>query len=313
MASDNIPRSTSSSPNWLDAVPDHVLKPKSTFASQIRRAFLTSGLLVYSSTAISMVLALLIAGDGRLPIASLVVLVFLVTGTACGFRLLAPAPLQQDPLGLVFDETNKKHNSSRNSKVAKTALDTFAALALLVLMLPLIITIAFLIRLDGGPVFFYSTRVGRFGRPFVSVKFRVMVTDRYLDERLREEKLWVVDKANVRQKGVDYRFTRIGRFLRMASLDELPQLINVLKGDMSLVGPQPLPPSQRVLNSEAVKDYLSVRPGLTGSSKLGKFGEDSVSEILNSDLLYVRDWSFWKDIRLLAQAVFRTFSEILSH
>lgn len=172
-------------------------------------------------------------------------------------------------------------------------------------MSPLLLTLAAAIRFDSqGPVFFRAKRVGRAGREFTMYKFRSMVRD-------AEARLSEVAHLN-RSDGMvkiprDPRVTRVGRLLRRFSLDELPQLWNVLKGDMSLVGPRPhdfLEVVEGLLAGDAVlHERLGMRPGLTGIWQVTARAHPSLAVRIRCDLSYVRRWSLWLDTRLLAATI----------
>jgi len=203
-------------------------------------------------------------------------------------------PLQADwltPLGLQF--------------LIKRAVDIAGALVGLVLLAPVIGLIALLIRLDSqGPVLFRQVRRGYWGRPFWVLKFRTMTVD-------AEEKLVDLESSNESDGGVlfklrnDPRVTRLGSFLRRSSLDELPQLINVLKGEMSLVGPRPLPlrDCDRLLASdpEGYKRRLEVLPGVTGPWQVGGRSDVNYEQMVQLDIDYVDNWSLGRDLAILCK------------
>ena len=170
---------------------------------------------------------------------------------------------------------------------------TLSLLALLVLS-PLLVAAAALIALeDGMPVLFRQVRVGRGGREFGMYKFRSMVKN-------------AASIGPYFTSGDDPRITRIGRFIRRTSIDELPQLLNVIKGDMSLVGPRPDVPAQRELYSEA--DWarrLSVRPGLTGLAQALVRSHATFDQRLALDLRYAEEASVWLDLQIIAWTVKR--------
>jgi len=180
-------------------------------------------------------------------------------------------------------------------RVLKRSLDVVLSGAALVLLLPLLVLIAVLVRLDSpGPVFFRQTRGGFAGRPFGMYKFRSMRT---LD-----------DGSTVRQASRDdERITRVGRVLRRTSLDELPQLVNVLKGDMSIVGPRPHALAHDDMYRTLIPSYAlrhHVKPGITGWAQANGFrGATPTMELMKSridhDLWYVANWSLWLDIRTI--------------
>lgn len=176
----------------------------------------------------------------------------------------------------------------------KRLADVVLALAGLLLLSPLLVAAALAIALESGPpVVFRQTRVGRGGRAFEMYKFRSMVAD----ARVRGP---YFTAAN------DSRITRVGRFLRRTSIDELPQLVNVLKGDMSLVGPRPDLPVQRARYSPAQwEERCSVRPGITGLAQALHRSEASEAERLSLDLRYVREHNLWLDLRIVGWTLAR--------
>lgn len=185
------------------------------------------------------------------------------------------------------------------SWLVKAVFDRVAALVLLVLLAPLMLAIAVAIRLTSpGPAVFRQRRVGRYGKEFVCLKFRTMTVD--ADARRHE-----VAHLNERREGVlfkirhDPRVTVIGSRLRRSSLDELPQLFNVLSGDMSLVGPRPPLPSEVAAYEEDVRRRLLVKPGLTGLWQVSGRSELPWSEAVRLDLAYVDNWSLALDTRIL--------------
>jgi exopolysaccharide biosynthesis polyprenyl glycosylphosphotransferase len=190
---------------------------------------------------------------------------------------------------------------SRSSQLLKRAMDLLGAFGMLVLTLPVIVICAVAIKLNSeGPVFFCQERVGRGGRRFKVIKFRTMVigADR-LQEELRAQSRdphWLLIDD-------DPRITRVGRLLRHTSLDELPQLINVLKGEMSLVGPRPMIESEDRQLDGWRRSRLDLTPGLTGLWQV--LGRTSIpfEEMVKLDYLYVTNWSLWTDVRLILQTL----------
>jgi exopolysaccharide biosynthesis polyprenyl glycosylphosphotransferase len=187
---------------------------------------------------------------------------------------------------------------------AKQLMDLLGSFFLLVLTSPLLLTAAALIKLTSpGPIFFRQERCGLNGKPFIMLKFRSMVTD----AEQRQHELAALNEMGgpVFKLTNDPRVTPMGRFLRRYSLDELPQLINVLRGEMSLVGPRPLPVHEvKRFDDPAHRRRLSVRPGLTclwqvsGRNNVRDFGE-----WVRLDLQYIDNWSLWLDCKILAQTV----------
>ena len=176
----------------------------------------------------------------------------------------------------------------------KRAMDVVLSIAALVLLSPLLLATAVAILLeDGAPVLFRQVRIGRGGREFGMVKFRSMVKDAAAIGAY-------YTSAN------DPRITRVGRFIRRTSIDELPQLLNVLKGDMSLVGPRPDVPAQRRLYSDA--DWAlrcSVRPGITGLAQATLRSAATEDQRRELDLRYARDHGVGLDLRIMAMTLAR--------
>jgi len=180
----------------------------------------------------------------------------------------------------------------------KAAFDRAAALCALVLLLPAFAMIGVAIALDDGwPVFFRQTRVGKDGRPFTLCKFRTMVTDA---ERRKADLLERNDGDGVLFKmRADPRVTRVGRHLRRYSLDELPQLLNVLSGDMSLVGPRPALPEETCEYGHQMRRRLAVKPGITGLWQVNGRSDLPWDEAVRLDVRYVENWSFALDLQIL--------------
>jgi exopolysaccharide biosynthesis polyprenyl glycosylphosphotransferase len=189
--------------------------------------------------------------------------------------------------------------------LAKRILDVVVASVTLLLTLPFIAIIAILIRLTSpGPAFFRQARVTKDGRTFTMYKFRSMVTE---PERSLEGSVIDLTRPFFKLED-DPRLTRIGRALRSLSIDELPQLYNVVRGDMSLVGPRPLPVEQVQANREFLAPRHEVRGGLTGLWQVSGRSELDSNEALGIDRFYIENWSLGLDIRIL----FRTIGVLLT-
>jgi exopolysaccharide biosynthesis polyprenyl glycosylphosphotransferase len=190
-------------------------------------------------------------------------------------------------------------------RLVKAAFDRAFAGTLLVLLLPVLITIALAIALsDHGPVLFRQTRVGKDGTPFTLFKFRTMVVDA---EQRKTELMELNDGAGVLFKmRKDPRVTRVGGWLRRYSLDELPQLLNVLIGDMSLVGPRPALPDETTQYVDYVRRRLAVRPGITGLWQVNGRSNLPWDEAVRLDVRYVENWSLFLDLQIL----WRTWSAV---
>ena len=186
---------------------------------------------------------------------------------------------------------------------AKRALDVIAVVLALPILLPLILLLALLVRRDGGPAFFIQNRVGRNGRLFRLWKLRTMVTD--AEERLADHLARNPEARaewHERQKlRDDPRITRLGRILRKTSLDELPQLWNVFRGEMSLVGPRPMMPDQQELYPG--REYYQLRPGLTGFWQISDRNRTAFAGRAHFDADYAARLSFLTDIVVLVRTV----------
>jgi len=174
----------------------------------------------------------------------------------------------------------------------KSVLDCTFGLVLLMVLSPLLAAIALAIKLgDGGSVFFRQTRLGQHGRPFAIWKFRTMPpgTGKLLDDRGRA--------------GYVKRVTAIGKLLRSTSLDELPQLFNILNGTMSLVGPRPAIPSHLERYTESQKRRLLMKPGVTGLAQVSGRNLLSWSSRIECDIAYIDGYSLWLDLKILLRTV----------
>ena len=185
-------------------------------------------------------------------------------------------------------------------------MDFALALCGTVLLLPWVALISAFIKLSSrGPVFYGQLRIGEGGQAFRAWKFRTMVenADEQLAHCLEANPELQVEWAATHKLRRDPRVTRIGRFLRQTSLDELPQVWNVLWGEMSLVGPRPIVPEEVVKYGEEFDLYLKVRPGLTGLWQVSGRSDTTYSGRVAMDVHYVRNWSVWLDVYLLAKTV----------
>lgn len=190
----------------------------------------------------------------------------------------------------------------RRSDTTKRAFDIVGSAAALLALAPLFLVVAFLIKLDGGPVFFMQTRVGRHGRTFRMFKFRSMCLN-------AEQKLRELLAQNQHATGVtfkikdDPRVTKIGRWLRKYSVDEFPQFYNVLRGDMSLVGPRPPVPAEVAKYSLADRRRLAVKPGLTCLWQISGRAEIDFPGQVRLDVDYIERQSLTEDVRILLKTV----------
>lgn len=203
-------------------------------------------------------------------------------------------------LPLVHVETPRYEGADR---FAKRAFDMCASAALLFLLsLPLVMVAVLVILTSRGPVFFAHERIGKHGRPFRMLKFRSMVPD--ADAKLEH----LLEAQGTTQQPLfkiknDPRITRVGRYLRRYSIDELPQLINVVRGDMSLVGPRPQVAREVALYDHAAARRLFVKPGMTGLWQVSGRSNLGWEESVRLDLFYVENWSLTADIAILLRTM----------
>jgi exopolysaccharide production protein ExoY len=189
---------------------------------------------------------------------------------------------------------------------AKRVLDIGIAVVALLLCVPLLAFVVALIKCwDRGPIFYVHWRIGYEGRPFGCLKFRTMVPngDEVLQSYLTASPAAAREWAETRKLKSDPRVTTLGTILRKSSLDELPQLINVLRGDMSLVGPRPIVPAEAGMYGQELGAYLRSRPGLTGAWQVSGRNNESYARRVAMDRNYVEHWSLWRDIVIMARTV----------
>jgi len=190
--------------------------------------------------------------------------------------------------------------------VLKRTIDFAVALLALVLFLPLFVFTAVLIKCwDGGPALYVHKRIGYAGRPFGCLKFRTMVAngDEALRRHLQSNPAAAREWAETRKLKTDPRVTELGMILRKSSIDELPQLINVLRGDMSLVGPRPIVSEEAGLYGDELQAYLRSRPGLTGVWQISGRSDQSYAKRVSLDRQYVEEWSLWRDVVIIVKTV----------
>jgi lipopolysaccharide/colanic/teichoic acid biosynthesis glycosyltransferase len=190
-------------------------------------------------------------------------------------------------------------------RLAKRLVDIVGSALLLTLLLPLFVLIAVATWIDTGlPIIYKCHRMGRFGRPIVVLKFRTMRdgSHHHLEELLTVDEEWALEYGERRKLRDDPRRTRVGAILRRMSLDELPQLVNVLGGDMSLIGPRPYFPGELEGRPEA-ELILRVRPGITGLWQVNGRADRTFEERVQYDVQYVNDRSFGMDMGILARTV----------
>jgi exopolysaccharide biosynthesis polyprenyl glycosylphosphotransferase len=186
-------------------------------------------------------------------------------------------------------------------KLLKGAFDRLIAFLILLLIWPLMLGLAIAVRTDGGPAFFRQTRIGRGGEEFTVLKFRSMVVD--AERRLADLQAQNEGSGLLFKMKADPRITRIGRVLRRYSLDELPQLFNVLGGSMSLVGPRPPLPREVAGYERAAQRRLLVKPGITGLWQISGRSDLSWEQTVRLDLRYVENWTLALDALILVKTV----------
>lgn len=193
--------------------------------------------------------------------------------------------------------------------------DVLGAVAIALIFLPILLVVPILIRSDGGSALFRQERVGRYGKPFQILKFRTMAMD-------AEEKLEYVlsqcpekaaEWAATQKLKNDPRITRVGKFLRKTSIDEIPQLWNVLKGEMSIVGPRPMFPEQKEMFGRYLECVLQARPGCTGLWQVRGRNERTFMQRARSEFIYVRRQSFWMDIKIALKTPHAMFAGRSGH
>jgi undecaprenyl-phosphate galactose phosphotransferase len=200
---------------------------------------------------------------------------------------------------------NRNNLAHPFARVLKTAFDQVGALALIILLAPLMLTLAVMVRAEGGPALYRHRRIGAGGRTFECIKFRSMCVDaevvlrRLLASNAQAAEEW----AATRKLSNDPRITWVGRFLRRSSLDELPQLFNVLRGEMSLVGPRPIVRDEVVRYGREIEYYYAARPGLTGLWQVSGRSDTSYAERVRLDVWYARNWTLWHDLAILFRTI----------
>ncbi len=190
---------------------------------------------------------------------------------------------------------------------AKRLFDVVSSMILLIILSPVFLVLSLAIKLDGGPAFFRHKRVGQGGNTFRCLKFRSMsvTAERDLAAYLRANHAAAVEWATQRKLRDDPRITPLGKFLRSTSLDELPQLFNVLRGEMSLIGPRPVVRAEfdKHYNAAGQVAYAAARPGITGLWQVSGRSGTSYAERVRLDIVYVNYWSLRQDFRILARTI----------
>lgn len=197
-------------------------------------------------------------------------------------------------------------------KSSKRAIDLIVAITALLLLSPLLLIIAMIVKLsDRGPVFYSHTRIGVGGAAFGCLKFRTMKTDAsaQLAELLQNNPAARIEWETTRKLKDDPRITAVGDILRRSSIDELPQLINIVRGEMSLVGPRPVTAEELPRYGEHMWAYMAVRPGLTGHWQTSGRNDVSYEHRVSLDVQYINNWSLVRDFVIIAKTIPALFSQ----
>lgn len=230
-------------------------------------------------------------------------------GSVCaesGFVSVQPAALKVQPPALFRSLEFGCNPSSFMYRVAKRCMDVTLCCLALPLILLVFLAIALAIRLTStGPVFYRERRVGQFGKPFTIFKFRSMYTPEYLRDVLQYKEC---EKDQRRQRldckhKHDPRITPVGRYIRKLSLDELPQLINVLRGEMSLIGPRPVVEFELKRYGDHAHCYTLMVPGISGLWQVSGRNDVSYERRVSIDAEYFASWSPWLDMRILVRTI----------
>jgi len=217
------------------------------------------------------------------------------------YNSLFPAnPYTEDVLGLSVVNIRYVPLAESFNRGVKRVFDIIFSLIAVVLISPVMLATAIAIKLTSpGPVLFKQERIGLHNKPFSMYKFRSMV----VQKTETEKKGWTTKD--------DPRVTSVGKFIRKFSIDELPQFFNILKGDMSVVGPRPERPQFVDKFKEEIPRYMvkhQVRPGLTGWAQISGYrGDTSIKRRIEHDIYYIENWSLWFDIKIIFLTVFRMF------
>jgi exopolysaccharide biosynthesis polyprenyl glycosylphosphotransferase len=220
----------------------------------------------------------------------------------------------------LYPDFLNRNQAQKFSRTVKRLIDIVGSATALLLLSPLFLVVALLVKLgSAGPILFRQERLGEFGETFTFLKFRSMYANN--DRKIHQEFMKRVIKGDhdgrtegesksVYKMTNDPRITKIGRILRRTSLDELPQFINVLRGDMSLVGPRPpIPYECQEYEPWHRRRVLEVKPGITGLWQIGGRSRVRFDDMVRLDLQYIRSWSLWLDIQILWQTPRALFSD----
>ena len=215
-------------------------------------------------------------------------------------NIIPTRPYTEDLMGLPVINIRYVPLSNTFNAIAKRAMDIVGSIICIILFSPVMLLAAALVKLTSpGPVIFKQERVGLHNKPFIMYKFRSM----QVQSKVKERTGWTTKN--------DARVTGVGKFMRKTSIDELPQLFNVLKGEMSLIGPRPERPQFVEKFREEIPRYMvkhQVRPGMTGWAQVNGYrGDTSIRKRIDCDLYYIENWTMGLDIKILFMTVFKGF------
>ncbi|EQB4553306.1 exopolysaccharide biosynthesis polyprenyl glycosylphosphotransferase, partial [Klebsiella pneumoniae] len=223
-------------------------------------------------------------------------------------------PLDSTDMSFIFSHEVMIFRVQQNlakwsSRFLKRVFDIIGSLCIILILSPLLLYITRKVKVDGGPAIYGHERIGKDGKAFKCLKFRSMVINskEVLDELLKNDPIARKEWEETFKLKNDPRITKIGQVLRRTSLDELPQLFNVLKGEMSLVGPRPIITDELQRYNEEVEYYLLSKPGMTGLWQVSGRSDVDYETRVYLDAWYVKNWSMWNDIAIL----FKTFGVVL--
>ncbi|HBX5790567.1 TPA: undecaprenyl-phosphate galactose phosphotransferase WbaP [Klebsiella pneumoniae] len=219
-------------------------------------------------------------------------------------------PLDSTDMSFIFSHEVMIFRVQQNlakwsSRILKRLFDIFGSLAIIIVLSPALFYISLKVKKDGGPAIYGHERIGKGGRPFKCLKFRSMVINskEVLAELLENDPAAKAEWDATFKLKNDPRVTKIGAFLRRTSLDELPQLFNLLKGEMSLVGPRPIITAELERYNEEVDYYLLSKPGMTGLWQVSGRSDVDYETRVYLDAWYVKNWSMWNDIAILFKTI----------
>lgn len=225
-------------------------------------------------------------------------------------QLIEDFVVAEGPIGRVRLGRDRRAGFVRAySGMPKRALDIVFCILVLPLLLPVLVVLYVLVRMDGGPAFYGHTRIGRNGKPFKCWKMRTMVVDadKRLKQYLSDHPAAAAEWRDSFKLNNDPRITRLGAFLRASSLDEIPQFFNVLRGEMSVVGPRPVTRSELSRYGDSKWAYLGVKPGITGLWQVSGRNNVSYAERVEMDVDYCRDMGPLLD----TLTILRTFGAVM--